>query len=328
MPTQPHFAPLLAGYFNQELKLPYNPISDFYKSQFGEKVFKIPVSIAEDCPNRAGIKAMKTCIFCDEWGSFAFPKNIEQDLSWQIENHKQKIAKRFNSKKFVVYFQAYTTTFTQLKKLKESFDLALAQPDVVGIVVGTRPDCISDALIDLWKEYSQKIFLSVEFGVQSFDDRQLEWMRRGHTAAQTFKAIKRVQQECPKVNLGLHLIFGWPGETAEDIIKSAEFCNSMKVQNIKLHNLHVLKNTPLEELYRKGEFKPIEMDEYCEQVSLFLGRLNPEIYIHRLSALSNQAGELVAPAWTGKKMASYQYIIDYLKEKNIFQGKFYANTPQ
>lgn len=302
-------------------KLPYNPISDFYKTKFGEKVFKIPVSLAEDCPNRAGLKGMKTCIFCDEWGSFAFPKSQNQDLNWQIQNHKQKIAERFNSKKFIVYFQAYTTTFTQFKKIKESFEAASADPDIVGLVVGTRPDCLSEALLELWHEYSQKKFLGIELGIQSFDNKQLEWMRRGHTHEQSLAGIKKIQTHCPNVDLGIHLIFGWPGETLETAQSSAKLCNELGVSNVKLHNLHVLKNTPLAELYYENKFKPIEFDEYCSLVGEFLLHLNPKTYIHRLSALSSHAGELIAPDWTAKKMTSYQNIIDYLNNKNIVQGK-------
>lgn len=309
-----------------DLKLPYNPISDFYKNKFGEKVFKIPVSLADDCPNRAGIKGMKTCIFCDEWGSFAFPKSLGEELAWQIKNHKNKIAARFNSKKFLVYFQAYTTSFTQLKKLRDSFATALLEEDVVGIVVGTRPDCISDALLDLWNEYSEKTFVGVEFGVQSFDNKQLDWMRRGHSAEDAIKSIQRVQAQCPRVNLGIHLMFGWPNESEDDIVESAQKCNELKIHNIKLHNLHVLKNTPLAELFNEGSFEPINFLDYCFLVGKFLENLNPNIFIHRLSALSSQTGELIAPSWTSKKMTSYQGIIDYLNDHKIFQGAKYLNA--
>ena len=140
-------------------KIPYFPISKFYKSRFGEKVFKVPVSIAGDCPNRRGIKGMQTCIFCDEWGSFAYPQNQEQSLRFQIDSHREKVAKRFNSRKFLVYFQAYTTTFTQAQRLKEAFEVALTYPDVVGIVIGTRPDCLSAALFDIFNDISEKLSL-------------------------------------------------------------------------------------------------------------------------------------------------------------------------
>lgn len=302
-------------------QLPYNPISTYYKKRFGQKVFKVPVSIAEDCPNRAGIKGMKTCIFCDEHGSFAYPKSQKEQLLKQIELHRTKVAARFNSQKFVVYFQAYTSTFTQLQKIKEAFEVALSQPDTVGIVVGTRPDCLSDALLDLWQETSEKTFLSIEIGVQSFDNKQLEWMRRGHTAEQSMKALERIHKRCPKADLGIHLMFGWPGESLQDVIRSAEICNHLPINNVKLHNLHVLKNTPLEEMFFKNEFTPIEFEAYCEMVGAFLAHLSPDIYLHRLVALASRWDELIAPEWTRFKMTNYQKMIDYLNQHKIFQGQ-------
>lgn len=306
--------------------LPYNPISAFYKSYFGEKVFKVPVSIAGDCPNRRGLKGMSVCIFCDEHGSFAYPESQKEQLAKQIQLHQEKVSKRFNSKKSVVYFQAYTTTFTGLQRIKESFEVALEQDNVVGLVVGTRPDCLSDALLDLWKETSEKTFVAVELGLQSFDDRQLDWMKRGHTAEQSFKAIRRLQQHCPKVHLGGHLMFGWPGETSADVKAAARYCNDLKLNDVKLHNLHVLRKTPLEEMFLKGEFTPVEFEEYADLVADFLSELSPEIYVHRLAALASRWDDLVAPDWTRHKMTNYQNMINHLREKGVEQGIHYKKS--
>ena len=313
--------------FGTEL-LPYNPISTHYKKLFGQKVFKVPVSIAEDCPNRAGIKGMKTCIFCDEHGSFAYPESQKELLVKQIQLHKSKVAKRFNSQKFLVYFQAYTSTFTQLQKIKDAFEVALAEPDMVGIVVGTRPDCLSDALLDLWQETSEKTFLAIEIGVQSFDNKQLEWMRRGHSAEQSIKALHRIHDRCPKAELGVHLMFGWPGETLEDVRKAAQLCNTLPIKNVKLHNLHVLKNTPLEEMFFKNEFTPVEFTEYCEMVGAFLSELSPDLFLHRLVALASRWEELVAPEWTRFKMTTYQRVIEYLNGHDVYQGKTFQQALQ
>lgn len=263
---------------------------------------------------------METCIFCDEYGSFAYPDSQKASLERQITEHQKKVAARFNSKKFVVYFQAYTTTFNQLEKIKQAFEVALSYPDMVGIVVGTRPDCLSDALLDLWKETSEKTFLAVEIGVQSFDNKQLDWMRRGHTSEQSIKAIHKISERCPQVDLGVHLMFGWPGETVADVIESAKICNSLPIQNVKLHNLHVLKNTPLEKMFFSKEFTPFEFEEYCELVGAFLAHLSPDIYLHRLVALASRKDELIAPEWTRFKMTNYQKVIDYLNHNKITQG--------
>lgn len=301
---------------------PYHPISLFYHSRFGGKVFKIPVALAEDCPNRRGLKGMETCIFCDVHGSFAYPENAQEDLRRQIELHREK-KKGTNARAYLIYFQAYTTTFTQLQRLKEAFSIALEYPDVVGIVVGTRPDCISPAVLSLWHEVSQKTFFAVEIGVQSFDNKQLEWMKRGHTAEQSIKGIWRIKQNCPNVNLGVHLMFGWPEETVGDVRAAAHTCNLLPIDNVKLHNLHVLKDTPLEVLYNRGDFVPVDLESYAGLVGEFLSHLKPEIAVHRLAALASRWEELVAPPWARHRMRNYQFIIDHMNDRDLFQGKFY-----
>jgi uncharacterized protein len=301
---------------------PYHPISLDYKSRFGGKVVKVPVSIAESCPNRDGLKGMKTCIFCDEHGSFAYKDSQSDDLKSQIELHRSKVTERFNAAKFLIYFQAYTTTFTALGRLKTGFDLALSYPDTVGLVVGTRPDCLSEAVIRTWKEYAEKTFVGIELGVQSFDDGQLEWMRRGHTGSQAIRGIERISKEAgPKVDLGIHLMFGWPTENDKQIVETARLCNSLPISNVKLHNLHVLDKTPLADMFRAGEFQPIELDLYAHRVALFLDHLDPRIAIHRLAALSNRWDELLAPEWVRHKMRSFQAMIDRINAAAAYQGR-------
>ncbi|MCB0351310.1 MAG: TIGR01212 family radical SAM protein, partial [Bdellovibrionales bacterium] len=151
--------------------LPYYPISQHYKAVFGEKVYKIPVTVSGTCPNREGLNGMKTCNFCDVSGSAAYPDLQKEGLIKQIEESRSRVLKRVNAGKFLVYFQAYTTTFAKVAELRQHFDVAASYSDVVGVVVGTRPDCISDALFDLLNEYAEKFYVSVEFGVQSFDEK-------------------------------------------------------------------------------------------------------------------------------------------------------------
>jgi radical SAM protein (TIGR01212 family) len=237
--------------------LPYNTIAEHYSNRFGEKVYKIPVSVVDDCPNRRGLKGMQTCVFCDVWGSAAQSESLSMELRAQIEKYHAAIAKKYKAKSFLVYFQAYTNTFTKLSGLRHNFETALSYDFVRGFVVGTRPDCLSKGVLDLWQEFHQRSFVAVELGVQSFFDDQLEFLRRGHTAQQSIEAIHRIADNT-QVDLGIHLIFGNPGETDEQIIQTAEIVNKLPITNIKLHNLHALKNTPLEEMYHRGEFTPID----------------------------------------------------------------------
>ena len=311
------------GYSNKNFKKPlFYPISEFYKARFGEKVFKIPVALSGRCPNLENPDKIKPCIFCDEWGSFAYPENQKKDLKAQIELHKKRVANRYNSRKFFVYFQAYTTTYMQIKKIKEAFDTALQYEDVVGLIVGTRPDCLSSALFDVFNKVSGRCFMGLELGVQSFDNKQLQWMRRGHSVEQSIQAIEKIKKNCPEINLGIHLVFGWPEETEEDIIQSANLCNQLEIDNVKLHNLHVLKETALAEIYKEGKFNPVDLPTYAEFVRIFLSYLSEKIAVHRLVATASRWDELVAPLWTRDKMKNYQYMIDYLREKKTCQGQF------
>lgn len=305
--------------------LPYYPISQFYKSKFGERVRKISVSVAETCPNREGLRGMKTCNFCDAWGSAAHPEKAGLGVAEQIREVRELMLKNYPARQFLVYFQAYTSTYAQTKQLRQQFEVALSFHDVVGIVVGTRPDCISDAVLDLWNEYSERCFLSVELGVQSFDEKAMEWMRRGHTAKKSIEAIHWIHQRAPGVDLGIHLMLGQPNETDQDVISAALICNDLPIKNVKLHNLHVLKNTPLADDYHQGLFKPIEKEDYFRRCQLFLQHLNPMIAIHRVAALSNKPGELIAPAWTSFKMRTYQDFLTYMKTNSAHQGQLFTS---
>lgn len=307
------------------LGLPYHTISEHYHELFGEKVYKIPVSVVDDCPNRRGLKGMQTCVFCDVWGSAANAESLTMELKQQIEHYHGRISKRYNAKAFLIYFQAYTNTFTKVSALRNNFDVALSYEWVKGFTLGTRPDCLSKSVLDLWQEYHEKSFVAVELGVQSFFNDQLEFMRRGHTAEASLDAVYKIA-ESTSVDLGIHLIFGSPGETDEQIIKTAKICNDLPITNVKLHNLHVLKNTPLEEMYHRGEFTPIDQETYTRRVQLFLQHLSPRFALHRLAAYSSRWDELIAPEWTKNKMGTHQYIIDQLRLNKAHQAQYFQAT--
>lgn len=299
--------------------LPYHSISEHFKRIFNEKVYKIPVTVVDNCPNRMGLKGMKTCSFCDVWGSAAQSESFEMSLPAQIEKYHQSISKKYNAQQFLIYFQAYTNTFTKVSALKENFELALSYPFVKGFVLGTRPDCISESVLQLWQDYTQKTFVSVELGVQSFFNPHLEFMQRGHSAEDSLAAIQKIADRT-SVDLGIHLIFGSPNESNEEIIQTAKICNDLPITNVKLHNMHVLKNTELEKWYHAGNFQPISLEDYSKKVQLFLSYLHPRIAVHRLAAYASRWEELVAPQWTADKMRPHQEIIDALRANKIYQG--------
>lgn len=299
--------------------LPYHSISEHYKRIFKDKVYKIPVSIVDNCPNRMGLKGMKTCSFCDVWGSAARAESFTLTLDEQIVKFHALLSKRYKAEKYLVYFQAYTNTFTKIPVLRERFETALKYEFVKGFVIGTRPDCVSKGVLDLWQEYNQKSFVAVELGVQSFFNPHLEFMQRGHTAEDSLKAITKIA-DSTSVDLGIHLIFGSPNETDAQIIETAKICNDLPITNVKLHNLHVLKSTALETWFNAGEFTPITQAAYTERVKLFLAHLKPHIAVHRLAAFASRWEELIAPAWTANKMGTHQAIVDELRRSKTFQG--------
>lgn len=299
--------------------LPYHTIAEHFKRLFNEKVYKIPVSVVDDCPNRMGLKGMKTCSFCDVWGSAAREESFSLSLDEQIVRYHELISKKYKAKKFLIYFQAYTNTFTKIPQLRENFETALKYDFVAGFILGTRPDCLSKSVLDLWQEYYQKSFVAVELGVQSFFDHHLNFMQRGHSAEDSLRAIDKIASSTA-VDLGIHLIFGSPRETDEEIIKTARICNDLPITNVKLHNLHVLKNTDLEKWYHEGRFQPDSQSVYTHKVKLFLSHLHPRIAVHRLAAYSSRWDELVAPSWTANKMGTHQAIVDELRLSKTFQG--------
>ncbi len=298
----------------------YYPISQFYKNRFGEKVYKVSVSIAETCPNRQPNSRMPLCIFCDEWGSAAYHLERDKSLQDQIIINRDKIARRYRAKFFLVYFQSYTNTFDRVSELEQRFDIALAQDNIKGVVLGTRPDCLPKRILPLLKQTHNTHYVMVELGLQSFFDHHLDFLQRGHNVQRGYEAIEKLHQYTG-VDIGVHLMFGLPGETDQELIETAQILNELPVNNVKLHNLHVLSNTPLALQYQLGKFKPVELDEYIHKVTLFLEHLSPDIAVQRLAAVASRWDELIAPAWTKEKMRPTQAIEDHLQEQDTWQGK-------
>jgi radical SAM protein (TIGR01212 family) len=298
----------------------YFPISQYFKQRFGERVAKISVSVADTCPNRSGNKL--PCIFCDEWGSAAYHRERDKPLLEQIRHNKDLVTRRLKAEQFLVYFQSYTNTLDKVSVLQQRYETALSEPYISGLVIGTRPDCLPKRMVSLLDEVSQRNYVLLELGIQSFFDEQLEFLQRGHTAEQNLTAVAALADNT-QVDIGIHLIFGVPGESEQTLIETAQRVNSLPISNVKLHNLHVLKATPLEKLYQRGEFTPLELADYAERVVLFLRHLSPAIAVQRLAAIANRWDELVAPAWTREKMQPIDYIEQLMAERGVFQGDLY-----
>ncbi len=296
----------------------YYSINRFYQQRFGEKVYKIAVSVANTCPNRQEADS-SGCIFCDEWGSAGVHQTKDLSLEEQIVQNRTHLAERFKVSKFLVYFQAFSNTYTRISELERNMTLALNQQQVYGIIIGTRPDCLPPEVIDLLKGFAEQSFISVELGVQSFNNEHLQFLKRGHTAEQSITAIRALHEQTD-VHVGIHLIFGLPGETNDEIIKTAQLINDLPVDSVKLHNLHVLQNTVLESYYHKQQFQPLDLDMYAERVILFLEHLSPEIPIQRLAAYANLDNGLIAPKWTSERLRPAQVIQKRMAQRKTYQG--------
>ncbi len=307
----------------------YYPISQYFRRRFGERVGKISVSIAETCPNRSSASAMELCIFCDEWGSAAYPLEKDQDLQEQIRGNKLRVGRRLKSQRFLVYFQSYTNTLDKVDILRQRFITALAQDNIDGLVVGTRPDCLPQRIFPLLEEMSQRSYVMVELGVQSFFNDQLAFLKRGHTAEKNIEAVFALARHT-HVDIGVHLIFGLPDETPARLIETARIINQLPISNVKLHNLHVLRNTELAQLYARGEFVPDELEAYADKVILFLRHLSPNVAVQRLAALASRWDELIAPQWTAGKMQPIEFIENRMRQAGVIQGDLYAaqNLPE
>ncbi|MDT8445705.1 MAG: TIGR01212 family radical SAM protein [bacterium] len=302
----------------------YYTVGEHYKRRFGRKVFKIALSVSQSCPNRQN--DVGACVFCDEWGSAGIYVRPQLDLSAQMEQYKEGMKKRFKAQAFLAYFQPYTNTFARTKELEAQIRLALADPEVLGVILGTRPDCLNQSLFDLLRDLQKETYVSVELGVQSFDDAALTFLNRGHDAAQAIRAIERLKTET-QVEVGVHLILGLPEEKETQVVAAAQRINQLQVDDVKLHNLHVLKNTPLEALYNQGQFLPLELEDYASSAVTFLEHLSPQVALGRLAAKATRAEELIAPAWTAEKMRPIRVIEQLLESRQTFQGRLCPEAP-
>ena len=300
----------------------YYPVSAYYKRRFGCRVYKVSVSVAETCPNRAGINGAGVCVFCDEWGSAAYHRTAHLGLSEQFQKNSEQIRTHYKPDQFLVYFQAYTNTFARIGQLESQFEEALAQRDVIGLVVGTRPDCLPGGMMALLSRIAKRSYLSVELGLQTLDEEQLRFLSRGHDVACSLAALEKLSAY-PDIDVCVHLMFGLPGETDEQLRATAHHLSIRGVHGVKLHNLHVLRDTPLADMYTRGEFSPVTQEDYARKVGVFLENLSPNVVVHRLNAVANRWDDIVAPDWARSKMGTTQMIRDYLKKIDTWQGKFY-----
>jgi len=295
----------------------YHPFSEELKRVFGCKVQRISVDAGCTCPNRDGTLDTAGCVFCGGEGSGAYCLRRELTISAQLEDGKEVMRRKYHARQFIAYFQAYSNTYAPATLLREMFREALAVPDIVGIIIATRPDCLPDDILDDLAELARHTYLWLEIGVQSAHDKSLLWMNRKHDYACAADAIARAKLRNLKVCA--HTIIGLPGESREDMLATANELNRLGVDGVKLHLLHVMKDTKLADMHARGEIKLLERDEYVSLVCDILEHLDPHILIHRLTGDGGH-DNLVAPLWSLKKFEVLNRIDDELERRGTRQG--------
>ncbi len=295
---------------------PYKTYNNYLKKRFGKSVLKISLNGGFTCPNIDGTKSKGGCIYCDNVAFSPLAASTEPVMV-QLENGIAR-TKRFEL--FIGYFQAFSNTYAPVEKLKELYEPVITHPSVVGIAIGTRPDCFSEIIFDYLSDIHQRTYLSVEIGLQTIHNSTLEKINRHHTFEESVSVIEELSNR--GIETVVHIMLGLPGESREMMMETAESVANLSVQGIKIHQLMVIKGTALEKkLYSTGKLNVLSLDEYAELVGVFLSRLRPDQIIHRIMADSRVESGLVAPLWSADKRNSLQFIQNYLKENKIYQGK-------
>ena len=272
----------------------YYNLSSYLKQRFGTRVQRITLEANLDCPNRDGTKAYGGCTFCTADGSSAGAFDVNDPISKQLEDGIKLFSKRFGAKKFISYLQSFTNTYAPIDKLKKIYDESISHPDVVVLAIGTRPDCLSDEILDLIETYKDKVEIWLDIGPQTIHNETLDLINRAHTQEDFFDALYRAKKR--NLIVCAHTIFGLPGETKEMFYETMKKLATSQIDAVKIHQLLVLEKTKIAKQYSEGLFKTLELEEYINLVCDFLEMLPPNIVIHRLFAEA-KPGELVAPKW-------------------------------
>jgi len=295
----------------------YATFSAELKRRFGCKVQRISVDAGFTCPNRDGSHGSIGCIFCGGQGSGSHGIRRDLDIAAQIEDGKEVMRRKYKAGTFLAYFQAYSNTYAPVDHLSRVFETALAVPEVVGLIVATRPDCLPDDVLDYLEVLSRKTNFWLEIGLQSIHDKSLALINRRHDYACSVDAVKRALAR--NLRVCAHVILGLPGETRQEMLAMAGELNRLGVEGVKLHLLHVMRGTQLVAMYERGEVSVLGRDEYVGLVCDFLELLDPRILIHRLTGDGGH-DNLIAPLWSLKKFEVLNLIDAELERRGTCQG--------
>ena len=304
----------------------YNEYGFWLKEQLGVKAQKISLNAGFTCPNRDGRVGTGGCTYCNNQTFNPDYCATDKSITQQLEEGKRFFARKYPDMKYLAYFQAYTNTYDALSTLKAKYEEALSVPDVVGLVIGTRPDCMPPDLLDYLEELNHRTFLIVEYGIESVYDATLLRINRGHTHAQTVDAIIRTAAR--GIRVGAHLILGLPGETREDMLHEATVLSELPLTLLKLHQLQLIKGTRMAEEYatNPSDFHLFTPDEYIDLIIDFLERLRPDLVLERFVSQS-PSSLLAIPGWGLKNHEFVAKVKQRLAQRNAYQGRIHSSLP-
>lgn len=297
----------------------YHTLDYEMKGFFGEKAIKLSIDGGFTCPNRDGTIGVRGCIFCSERGSGDFNSESCKSISEQINEQREIMSRKWKSSTYIAYFQSYTNTYDTVENLRKKFNEALICENIKGIAIATRPDCISEEVLELLAELNEKTFLWVELGLQTINNSTVNLIRRGYSHDVFEKTAKMLKTK--NIRTVIHLIMGLPGEDREQMLKNISYVSALRPWGVKIHMLHILQNTDLAKFYLNTHFNVMSHDEYVELICDSLELLNEDIVIHRLTG-DGKKSDLIEPRWTLNKLKVLSDIDKELKKRNSRQGKY------
>ncbi|MDM8128956.1 TIGR01212 family radical SAM protein [Paraclostridium benzoelyticum] len=300
----------------------YHTWNYYLRSNFREKVFKVSINAGFSCPNIDGTVAYGGCTYCSKQGSGDFAGNPNDNLIKQFEDIKEMMHKKWHNAKYIGYFQAFTNTHAPVSVLKEKYETILNLDDVIGLSISTRPDCLPDDVLEYLSELNKKTNLWVELGLQTIHDETSKIINRGHDYNTFLEGVEKLKKH--NIKTVVHIINGLPGEDYNMMMETAKAVADLGVHGIKIHLLHVLKETPMENMLKKGMFNLMEKDDYINLVCDQLEIIPPEMVVHRLTG-DGKRDEIVGPMWSLKKWEVLNAIDDTMRERDSYQGIKYCN---
>ena len=280
-------------------------LNDYYRETFGCKVYKLSLDAGLSCPNRDGTLGTGGCIFCSAYGGGEFAEGGPEPIAVQLERAKERVRQKNREGKYIAYFQSFTNTYASVERLRQLYLQAIAPEEIVGLSIGTRPDCLGQDVVELLRQVNAIKPVSVELGLQTIHEETARYIRRGYGAQVYFDAVKRLK--AAGVDVVTHIILGLPGETVDMAVKTTEAAVKAGTDGVKFHLLHVLKNTDLADSYARGEFETLTLEEYGSWLKACMAVLPEDTVVHRITG-DGAKRDLIAPKWSADKKRVLNYL--------------------